>query len=227
MVSDLPSRLRQSWHANADAWTHAVREGTIPSRESGTDAAIVEAVVRSLPPAGRVLDVGCGEGWLCRALAALGAETHGVDASEPLVSAARDAGGSYDVLSFDDAGLDPSRLGGPYEAAVFNFALLDDAPGGILRAVRRALSPGGRVYIQTVHPATVGGPYRDGWREETFTSFGGSFEPMPWYFRTFGSWVRVLTGAGFAVIDVIEPLAPAGDAPLSLLLVAEAPLDAF
>jgi len=54
--------IAESWTANADAWTTAVRDGLIPSREAGTNAAILAACLQH--GAGPVLDVGCGEGWL-------------------------------------------------------------------------------------------------------------------------------------------------------------------
>jgi 2-polyprenyl-3-methyl-5-hydroxy-6-metoxy-1,4-benzoquinol methylase len=87
------TRLARSWEANADAWTAAVREGAIASRGAGTDAAIVAACAAALPSldGAAVLDVGCGEGWLARTLAAHGARVLGIDASAPLVDAARAA----------------------------------------------------------------------------------------------------------------------------------------
>ncbi len=219
-MQTLSDRLVQSWSANADAWTAAVRNGTIGNRQSGTDAAIVEAVVRGLPPMARVLDVGCGEGWLVRALAALGAKARGVDVSPELVDAARQAGGAFEVVSYAQAAADPARLGAAVDAVVFNFALLSDDVTGVLRAAAGRLD-GGRVLIQTVHPASVDGAYRDGWREESFSGFEGAFEPMPWYFRTFGSWVRTLDTAGLRLVEAVEPLHPETEAPLSLILVAE------
>lgn len=227
MPQSLPDRLVQSWTTNASAWTQAVREGTIPSRADGTDTAIIEAIVRGLPPGGRVLDVGCGEGWLCRALAAVGAETHGVDGSAPLIEAATREGGSFDVIAYHEAEQDPGRLGGPYDVIAFNFALLSDAVVGILRAARQQLAPGGRVLIQTLHPVAAGGPYVDGWREESFGTIEGTFEPMPWYFRTFGSWVRVLTSAGLTILEVAEPTHPVSGDPLSMILTAEAPVEVW
>ena len=230
-VPDRPAlRLVPTWTTNADAWTAAVRGGKISSRRAGTDAAIVEAVVSGLPPAGRVLDVGCGEGWLARALAALGAVVHGVDASAPLVEAARtgdeaDAGGAgratFDVLDYEAAAAGPDRLGGPYDVAVFNFSLLDDRAAAPLRAAAAVLEQGGRVVVQTVHPLVAGAPYADGWREETFDGVEGDFEPMPWFFRTLGSWVRVVTTAGLTVTEVLEPAHPETGEPLSLIVVAE------
>ena len=54
--------LAASWERNAANWTRVVREGLIPSRRAGTDAAILDAIAERAPR--RLLDIGCGEGWL-------------------------------------------------------------------------------------------------------------------------------------------------------------------
>ena len=55
-----------SWHKNASPWTDAVRGNQIESRALITNRAIIEAVLSRSPRT--VLDIGCGEGWLVRAL---------------------------------------------------------------------------------------------------------------------------------------------------------------
>ena len=74
-------RISQSWIANADVWTSAVRERRIESRRVATDAAIVSAVLDQHPKT--VLDLGCGEGWLARALH--GVDVTGIDGSPALI----------------------------------------------------------------------------------------------------------------------------------------------
>ena len=64
------SALLQSWHTNADAWIDVIRSGAIESRQQVTDQAVLLAIIGRQPE--RVLDLGCGEGWLLRALAARG-----------------------------------------------------------------------------------------------------------------------------------------------------------
>ena len=64
--------ILDAWHANAQAWERAVREGRIASRKLVTDQAIVEAVLSRSPRT--VIDLGCGEGWLARALARAGVQ---------------------------------------------------------------------------------------------------------------------------------------------------------
>ena len=68
-------QIVESWTINALPWISAVREKKIESRRLVTDAAILD-LVRSLSPKS-VLDVGCGEGWLARALASYGIDAHG------------------------------------------------------------------------------------------------------------------------------------------------------
>jgi 2-polyprenyl-3-methyl-5-hydroxy-6-metoxy-1,4-benzoquinol methylase len=218
------TRIVQSWSDNAEAWTHVVREGLIPSRLAGTDAAIV-AACRTLGD-GPVLDVGCGEGWLVRELALRDVRATGIDVSAPLIARARElGGGQFAVVTYDDLERERSAAAGPWRGIVCNFSLLSDPLHPLLGALRTRLAPGGRLLIQTVHPWTArgDGPYRSEWREETFGSFGVAFpSPMPWFYRTLASWHEQLTLANLRLVHVDEPLHPDRGQPLSLLLHCEA-----
>lgn len=214
MPDDVYSRLLGSWDANADAWARTIARGT-ESRRAGTDRAVLHATLEALAAAGpgSVLDVGCGEGWLVRALRARDVRAEGVDGSAAL---ARAAGGRH--VRYRDAVAEPARLGGPHAVAVFSFALLDDRPHEILAAAASRLRAGGRVVIQTLHPLGVGAPYAPGWREETFEGFGDAFAPMPWYFHTFESWSAALGRAGLVTERIAEPRHAETGAVLSLVL---------
>jgi hypothetical protein len=75
--------------------------------------------------------------------------------------------------------------------------------------------------MQTVHPWLVSGPYLDGWRNEDFRDFQGTWQSMPWYFRTLGSWVALFRDCGYSIIELTEPRHPSTELPLSLLVVVE------
>ena len=219
--NDAAARLLDSWQDNAAAWTAAVRSGAIESRRLATDAAILDAVIERRPR--KVLDLGCGEGWLVRALAERGVAAVGVDGAAPLVEAAAQAGGSFLRLSYAELIAAPERCGEDFDLVVANFALLEEEIGPLLAALHGIMSTDGRLLVQTLHPLAAGPPYEDGWRTEHFCGFGeGTWTPMPWYFRTLGSWLGVLRQAGFALQALREPVHPQERRPLSLLMEARA-----
>ncbi|MCW8277370.1 class I SAM-dependent methyltransferase [Pseudomonas sp. PCH199] len=220
-MSDPESCLLQSWHHNARSWIEAIRSGSIESRLQVTDQAILLAVQSRQPEC--VLDLGCGEGWLLRALAERGIDAVGVDGDATLVEAARAAGSSMvHLASYEQLVEATVDIGRDYDLICANFALLHQDIIPLLAAMNALLAPGGALVIQTLHPwSAAAGDYQDGWREETFTGFKGHWQPMPWYLRTLSSWIRALDMAGLRLTDLQEPQHPQRPVPQSLLLVAE------
>lgn len=215
--------ILDAWAVNAAAWTTAVRGGAIGSRASVTDAAIVAAVLERRPR--RVLDVGCGEGWLARSLAKKGVEVCGVDAIPALIERARAGGGAdFRVLSY--AALADGELPGEFDAVVCNFSLLGERSAeAVVSAAATLLNPGGVFIVQTLHPLSASGefPYRDGWREGSWAGCGPGFsEPAPWYFRTLGGWVELLQAHGLRLLQLREPPDAQAGRPLSLILISGA-----
>jgi SAM-dependent methyltransferase len=140
--------LREAWERNAADWVRWAREPGFDSywrfhRERFFDL---------VPPSGRLtLDVGCGEGRVTRDLAGLGHRVVGVDGSETMLAAAREAdpGGEY-VLA--DAASLPFPDG--YADLVVAFmSLMDvDNMAGSVRELARVLEPGGKLTLAVVHP---------------------------------------------------------------------------
>lgn len=209
-------RLAQSWHDNAAGWTAAVREQRIESRRRVTDAAILDAVFALRPR--RLLDLGCGEGWLCRAVAAQGIAAVGIDASAPLIEAARASGGDYRQLAYDEIAGAAATLG-RYDLLVCNFSLMEAQLQPLLRSLLSLAATPATLLIQTLHPGEPLQP--DGWRSESFSGFGDGFPAtMPWYYRSLESWLGLLHDSGWQLIARMEPPHPATGCPASLLLSA-------
>jgi 2-polyprenyl-3-methyl-5-hydroxy-6-metoxy-1,4-benzoquinol methylase len=214
-------KVVDSWRTNAAPWTAAVRAREIESRRLVTDAAIVDAVMSVAP--GRVLDVGCGEGWLARALASRGVSVTGVDAVPELVERARQlGGGDFRVMSYED--IAQGHLRERFDAVVANFALIGaEAVDALIATTPALLVPGGTLLIQTLHPVVVNGdhPYEDGWRSGSWAGFSADFsDPAPWFFRTMESWERLITVSGLKVTERREPPNPATGKPASVIFIA-------
>ena len=212
--------ILRSWHRNAEAWTQAVRQEEIESRVLVTNQAIVAAVEACQPQS--VLDLGCGEGWLSRALAKPGRQVLGVDAVPALIWRAQQLGkADYRTSDYEAIKQGSLRSLAPFEAVVCNFSLFGkQSVDSIVCYIPHLLSPKGCLVIQTLHPhAVVSSAYQDGWREGSWQGFSKEFtDPAPWYFRTLASWVRLLVDAGLSVIDLREPVHPGTQQPLSVIL---------
>ena len=217
-------KIIDSWHTNATPWTAAVRDKRIESRKLVTDQAAVDAVMSRRPTS--VLDIGCGEGWLSRALAAQGVgRTIGVDVVPALVEQARRAGGGeFRVTSYEAIARGELQL--TVDVAVANFALIGkDAVDALIRASPSLLRSGGTLIVQTLHPVVATGeqPYEDGWRTGSWAGFSDDFsDPAPWYFRTLGTWVELIASSGLRLEEMREPIHPATGKPASVIFIASA-----
>ena len=158
------AKIIDSWHHNVAPWTAAVRNEEIESRRLVTNRAIIEAVLSRSPAS--VLDIGCGEGWLVRAMAAHGVRGTGVDVVPALIDEARrTGGGDFHVMSYEDIAAGSLHL--TADAVIANFALIGErSVSSLLRITPTLLNPKGVVIVQTVHPLVGSGdqPYVDGWR---------------------------------------------------------------
>jgi 2-polyprenyl-3-methyl-5-hydroxy-6-metoxy-1,4-benzoquinol methylase len=114
-----------SWYSNAAPWTRAIRAASIASRILVTNQAIIDAVASV--PCRRVLDIGCGEGWLARTLSDLGMNVTGIDAVPELIAqaAAMPRAGTAGRVTFhrqDYASIANRQWpAGRFDAAVWNF----------------------------------------------------------------------------------------------------------
>jgi ubiquinone/menaquinone biosynthesis C-methylase UbiE len=142
------------WEERADAWVAWARKPSHDSYWHYRDA-FFELLP---PPGGRALEVGCGEGRVCRDLTARAYDVVGLDAAPSLVAAAAgaDPGGEYVV--------GPAELL-PFSASSFELVLaynslmdVEDMPHAVAEAAR-VLRPGGHFCACVVHPFMEAGEW--------------------------------------------------------------------
>ena len=217
--------ILESWKANACNWIQTVTNQELESRRLVTDNAIVQAVMHYAPA--RILDLGCGEGWLSRALRKKGLEVWGTDGIAALVENAIAADGPfYYQHTYEEIAKGRHALPGPFDAVVINFALLDkDDSESLLVSLPRLLKSNGLVFIQTLHPFYMAdtGDYRSGWKEGSWNGIKREFVfPYLWYFRTFEDWAALFSRAGMIIKAITEPVHPQTGKPLSTIFTLKA-----
>ncbi|MDX2130924.1 MAG: pseudouridine synthase [Planctomycetota bacterium] len=175
--------------ARESSWDHVASwyDQLLESRGSDHhEQVIVPGALRLLSPGpgSRVLDVACGQGVLCRALAGLGAQVVGVDASEKLVEAARRLGAGRGAGAgtpepryvVGDARELEAALGSDaretFDQACCVMALMNIDPlSPVAQGVAAMLRPGGAFVGVVLHPA-FRAPGQTSWAWETGSGAG-------------------------------------------------------
>lgn len=191
--------LRQFWRDDAEAWIRWSRDPGLDDDYWGYHQDHVLALVGQPQPGELVVDLCCGEGRLSRALSAAGHRVIGLDASGPLVAAARTASPQVPVLQADVTTL--PLVSACADTAVMFMCLHDlDDPRAAFREARRVLRDGGRLVVAMLHPMTsrrLTGGEHDATFELTVQRRGrthtyrGAHRDLSWYLE--GAWEAGLT----------------------------------
>jgi SAM-dependent methyltransferase len=220
-------QILRSWQANAMPWIRAIDEQQIESRRLVTNQAMIDTLAFYKP--GSLLDLGCGEGWLCReATARISSlkKVMGVDAIPNLIGKASELhSGNYRVATYQDIIDRKFLIRETFDCISINFALFgNELVEQLLQKIKAWLSSGGKLIIQTLHPLTATGEmaYKDGWRMGSWAGFSNDFaDPAPWYFRTMESWMELFINTGYTIIEVREPMHPITKKPASVIFVMQ------
>ena len=214
----------QSWQTNAAAWSQAIQEEAIASRILVTNQAMVSALAKYQPAS--LLDMGAGEGWLCRAAEA---QIHslkkikGMDAIAALVEQAKILSPNleWEQKSYQDIIAGASHNQEKFQIISINFALFEkELVELLLLALPNYLLENGRIIIQTLHPLMACGDaaYEEGWRDGSWNGFSSAFkDPHPWYFKTMAAWVNLFAASGLILDQMQEPLHPETGRPASVI----------
>jgi ubiquinone/menaquinone biosynthesis C-methylase UbiE len=215
------------WNRNADTW-HRNFGGNDPNRRDLLDPIIIETLGDIQGK--RILDAGCGDGYLSRKLAERGAIVTAVECSHRMLALAL-AEEQFEPLSItyhngDIASL-PFLADRSFDAVVTNNVIQDAADfEGAFREFGRILQPGG-IYLHIVnHPCfstPVFGWVKDGEGKKLYRKVDRYFERGPFlvswspksgmkptiaWHRTLGDTLNSLISCGFRLLQLLEPEPP-------------------
>jgi trans-aconitate methyltransferase len=134
----------------------------------------------------RILDLGCGPGWLSRQLYEAGAQVLGIDGSAELIKTARTSYPDIQFLEHDLCDGLPSGVG-TFTRVVANMVLMDLPDlSKLMHSVREALEPGGKFIFTMPHPCFFN---RKSHRDEAgqlYKKVTGYLKPETWRIEGFG-----------------------------------------
>ena len=147
----------------------------------------------------RILDVGCGDGYLAQQMILMGCEVVGVDSSRELVAAAKARGVDARVMNAEALTFD-NEFDGVFSNAALHWMVHLDK---VMEGVFRALKAGGRFVVECGGKGNVKA-IREG-IEYAFARRGldGYALPKPWHFLDVPETKTLLEDAGF-VVESIE-----------------------
>jgi len=125
------------------------RAGRGPSMEKGHRPVGEQAIrLLDIPADGRVLDVGCGNGWATRLMAEQAADGRvvGIDISDEMVDLARESSSSFSNVEFREASAEKLSFTEAEFTHAFSMESLYYYSDMLraLREIRRVLKPGGK-----------------------------------------------------------------------------------
>lgn len=187
---------------------------------------LLPLAARHMAGAGRVLDVGCGEGQIARLAVEGGARrVVGVDASAAQIAEARRRGGGATYARGAATSLPVAT--GSFDVVVSCLVLehVEDLDGA-LDEVTRVLRPGGRLVLFVNHPMfqTPGSGWIDDrtldppeqyWRVGPYLADTMTLEEvdagvsLPFFHRPLSRYVNGLSARGLYVTRMLEPSPPA------------------
>ena len=219
MADDPLAETRDFWNRVASDWRIQVGEDGDVNRRLNSDPVLWKFIgkVRGL----RVLDAGCGTGYLTKKLHDSGAEVTGIDFSEKMIEAARNTNPALD-FHVDSCSELRSIQDASIELLVSNYVIMDTPDlSGTLSAFGRVLVSGGIAVLVFSHPCFPGARaylQEDGltttyrWPEPYFEPhrcidppWAHFKEEFIWFHRPLSEYWKAFSRAGFEVRDFDEP----------------------
>jgi ubiquinone/menaquinone biosynthesis C-methylase UbiE len=222
-MKSIDEEVRDFWDSVAQDWQLQVGEDGDSNRLLNSDPVLWRFVgdVDGV----RVLDAGCGTGYLSRKLANKGALVTGIDVSVKMIEIAREqtekTGHNIDFYVDSCSSLD-SLNNEIFELVVSNYVLMD-VPNleGTMQAFHRVLKPNGDAVLIFSHPCFPQGkatvieeegvvnyiwsfPYFER-RKCVAPPWGHFTSDFIWFHRPLSDYWKAFKASGFEVIDFEEP----------------------
>lgn len=147
----------QSWDKNAKMWNELMGEGS--SFQLDVVDPVLERMLPNITSQMKVIEIGCGNGFLARRFAKQGATIYAFDSSEVAISLANGQTSDdlkkrtfFEVLDITRNPI-PNSIGSDFDIVISNMALMDIAEiGPVFSEAHRVLKRNGVLIVTQTHP---------------------------------------------------------------------------
>jgi ubiquinone/menaquinone biosynthesis C-methylase UbiE len=222
-MNNINQEVREFWNKVAADWDIQVKDNGDSNRILNSDPILWDFIgeIKHL----KVLDAGCGTGYLSRKLAIQGAVVTGIDISENMIAIAKEKStqSNLAINFYVDDCLKLEKLSDQYfDLVIANYVLMD-VPDleGAMNAFNRVLKENGHAVLIFSHPcfpqgkATVSENNEEVNYHWNFSYFERQkYTVPPWghftseficFHRSLSDYWKAFKSAGFTIIDFEEP----------------------
>ncbi|HOK35379.1 MAG TPA: class I SAM-dependent methyltransferase [Candidatus Pacearchaeota archaeon] len=210
------SQKKKEWSKNADFWIKIIRENLDPYREVVTNKAILNLIKKEKNS--KILDAGCGEGYLCRLAAKIDKSNQifGIDLSLKLIKTAKDLekqrplGIKYSVGDFRKTDFPSS-----FFDVIFSHQTIHEVPNPekAIKEFFRILKKDGKLILLFLHPCFEVDPklYFEPIKiKKSSYLVSGIKSPSAYFYLhlPLSRWIEILENNGFLIKRIDEPHPP-------------------
>jgi ubiquinone/menaquinone biosynthesis C-methylase UbiE len=216
-------KKRKEWERNASFWVKIIRENLDPFRLIVTNKAILEPIKgrKNL----KILDAGCGEGYLCRILAKKGHRVFGIDFCRKLIESARELEKKKALgIKYFYGDFRRTNFPSSYFDLILSHQTINEIsnPETAFKEFWRILKKGGKVICLFLHPCFDFPPAKIKNKLFSLLYFqktkikkgkylvGGILSPSPYFYLhlPLSKWLEILGKTGFSILKIKEPHPP-------------------
>jgi len=214
----------KEWHGNTDYWAKIIRNNLDPFRTVITYKAVLRPIKKNKRRL-KILDVGCGEGYLCRKLARLGHQVFGLDFCGGLIEKAKELERKKPLgIKYFIGDLRKTNFPAAYFDVILSHQSLQEIenPEKAIREFSRIIKKEGKIIALFLHPCfDIRKKYL---RQEKLPQLyfnksmitgkyyivSGLKSPLPYFnlHLPLSGWIKLFRKYGFLNLNIDEPHPP-------------------
>ena len=204
-------KKKKEWQKNADFWIKIIRQKLDPYRLKITNKAVLEPLKGGKKL--RILDAGCGEGYLCRILAKKGHRVFGIDFCSKLIEAAKDLERKKPLgIKYFVRNLKKTSFPSSFFDVILSHQTINEIenPQKAFREFSRILKKEGRLILLFLHPCFEIDPkiyFQKVKIKKPYYLVSGIRSPSFYFYLhlPLSIWLELLKKSGFLIEAIKEP----------------------